>query len=56
MIYEDPLTMQKPEGKARLIKKIGHSILAQHWFVHFIADEDPDEKVSRWIKKKKETT
>lgn len=38
MIYEDPLTCEKPEGNALLIKKIKEDRNFQYWRVRFVVD------------------
>ena len=38
MIYEDPLTCEKPEGNALLIKKIKEDGNFQYWRVRFVVD------------------
>lgn len=52
MIYEDPLTCRKPEGKAKLLKLLKDDIELQFWRVCF----DNGETANRWIKKKEDET
>lgn len=51
-IYEDPVTEYFPEGKAKLIKKIGETCSAEYWIVSFITK--PKISYYRWKKKKVE--
>lgn len=51
MIYQDPVTCQKEEGKAELKKKIGEDNNFEYWQVHFIVDY-PTEIVDRKILKR----
>ena len=46
VIYEDPLTQKKPEGKATLIKLVMDDVEMQRWEV-----ESLGERYFRWIKK-----
>jgi len=38
MIYWDPITEQKPEGKAKLLKLLDSAGGVQYWKVKFLAD------------------
>lgn len=51
MIYEDFLTKQKPEGKAKLIKQIKfrEQDCTELWEVRFLADGDNAPKYLRWL-------
>ena len=50
MIYQDPITQLKPEGKARLVCKImDWEDGIERWRVHFLED-GPDETFERNIK------
>lgn len=46
MIYENFVTKERPQGKARLIKYNFSNVDAEHWNVRFLGDEkkvdDPD--------------
>lgn len=48
LIYEDPYTCRKFEGKAELIEKLDlyHSDALEYWYVKFI---DTKDKYKRWI-------
>ncbi len=48
-IFDDPITRQRPEGKARLQKKTSIKGIEglQYWFVKFMDDE---METTRWIK------
>jgi len=48
MIYEDPITKKKPEGKARLIEKLGKTRGREYWRVRFLSDYFVAD---RWIEK-----
>lgn len=50
MIYEDPVTQLKPEGEAKLIKKIEEHHGMEYWVVNFLSD---GYDVQRSIKKEK---
>jgi hypothetical protein len=54
-IYEDPLTLTKPEGKAQLISPIDQSVpdAMERWLVQFL-DDDFHNPVERMIKLKGE--
>lgn len=52
MIYEDPITKQQPEGKARLREKLAHNSNREYWVVRFVGD---GSVVGRWIKKEVKT-
>ena len=47
-IFEDPLTKQKAEGEALLIKQVMDDRFQELWLVSFQADQ---RKCYRWIKK-----
>ena len=51
MIYEDFLTKQKPEGKAKLIKQIKfrEQDCTELWEVKFVHDELGEPSVLRWL-------
>lgn len=51
-IYQDPMTQNIPEGKARLIKKLDedHDKVMEWWKVEFFESAD-DPIVRRWIAK-----
>jgi len=51
MVYEDPVTEQKPEGKAELLKLIIPGTDQEYWKVRFI---DDGTIVWRWIKPREE--
>ena len=51
MIYEDPLTCEKPEGNAQLIRKIKEDKTFEYWEVSFVGD--PYGTCRRKIKKEK---
>lgn len=55
MIYEDPLTMQKPEGKAKLIKRVRENESAELWTVAFLSEDESTEYL-RWLKKEETTS
>ena len=38
VIYDDPITKQKPEGKAKLLKKIKSDFNQEYWKVEFLSD------------------
>ena len=46
MIYEDPITQLKPEGRGRLIRRVGQLPDQEYWRVRFM---DGYECI-RWIK------
>jgi hypothetical protein len=46
IIYEDPMTESKPEGKAKLVELLKDGIDLQYWRV-----ESLGEQFNRWIKK-----
>lgn len=50
MVYQDPLTENRPEGEAKLIRKLDENKLDQteYWDVLFVGD-DPDQVCSRII-------
>lgn len=54
LIYEDPLTQQKVEGKAKLIKLLrtsddfDHGVIMSRWLVQF--ENAKDRQYKRWIK------
>lgn len=50
MIYEDPMTQKKPEGKAVLVGKIAETQVMERWNVKFESDED-QITYARWIAK-----
>lgn len=53
-IYEDPLTEQKPEGKAKLVQKVNEDELGlERWLVEFVED---GSQLYRWIKKEETTS
>jgi hypothetical protein len=49
-IFEDPLTRQRPEGQAVIVRRVGRPDpdLGQRCVVHFIEDS-PDQVVERWV-------
>ena len=47
-IYKDPITKQKPEGKARLVKFVSRFEDEEHWMVSFL-DEEGSETYYRII-------
>jgi hypothetical protein len=51
-IYIDPLTKQKAEGQAQLIRFISEAHDMEFWKVKFLGGEDGDPIVHRFIKKK----
>lgn len=55
MIYQDPITELKPEGKAWLVRKIGEDRLSdthilETWTVRFVEDDPPAAHYQRRIK------
>lgn len=50
MVYEDPITRQKEEGLATVIRKIGSrdAELGQQCVVHFVGDPS-SYQVQRWV-------
>jgi hypothetical protein len=52
MIYEDPITEQKPEGKAELLKKVGGDEEVEQWIVRFLDDDLKTCQTLRLIKVK----
>lgn len=48
-IYENPLTKEKPEGRAKLVKKICDDVDMEYWQVQFLPGER--NNYTRWIKK-----
>lgn len=48
-IFQCPMTEEKPQGKAQLIKMIIDDPDMQYWKIVFLKDGFPGE---RWIKKK----
>lgn len=48
MIYHDPITKKKPEGKATLRSKVSEDISSEYWKVRFVAD---GFFTNRWIEK-----
>jgi hypothetical protein len=48
MVYEDPITKQKPEGKATLVRFLDRDDreIGERWMVRFIGDR---EVYARWV-------
>lgn len=38
IVFQDPYTREKPEGKARLIKWLYNEDILERWEVHFVSD------------------
>lgn len=51
MVYQDPLTEQRPEGEAVLMEKVGENEHTEDWRVSFVGDKSP-EWWTRTIKKR----
>lgn len=45
MIYEDPITKQKPEGKAKLLKLTKAGTSTERWKVRFLSDDFVTERM-----------
>lgn len=52
MVFEDPLTRQKPEGWAEILRRVGRPDpdLGQRCMVHFLEDSD-GQVVTRWVRR-----
>lgn len=51
MIYEDPISEKKPEGKAKLLELLMDGEL-QYWRVLFLSEDKRNPyNFNRWIKK-----
>lgn len=48
MIYDDPVEMESPEGKAKLIRKERDQGICQEWIVEF--EDSPGNYYPRLIK------
>jgi hypothetical protein len=49
VVYQDPVTKQRPEGRALLLKALGpRDEWQEYWRVRFLSD-DASQRVDRWV-------